>query len=135
MALIKTNSTAYHPQTDGQTEVVNKSIEDYLRHFGDENQTDWDTLLPYASFAFNNSVHESTGYSPFHLNYGHHPNLPTTWEVYKTVREDSKVQVRGKCPSADKHLSGSKRPFRLPDARLSLLSKDKKLMRMKIGAK
>ncbi len=49
-----------HTQTDGQTEVVNKSIEDYLRHFGDENQTDWDTLLPYASFAFNNSLHEST---------------------------------------------------------------------------
>jgi hypothetical protein len=91
----QTNYTAYHPQTDGQTEVVNKSIEDYLRHFGDENQTDWDTLLPYASFAFNNSVHESTGYSPFHLNYGHHPNLPTTWKLYKTVREDSKVQVRG----------------------------------------
>ena len=52
------------------------------------------------------------------MNYGHHPNFPTTWEVYKTVREDSKVQVRGKCPSADKHLSGSKRPFRLPDVRL-----------------
>jgi hypothetical protein len=54
----QTNSTAYHPQTDGQTEVVNKSIKDYLRHFGDENKTDWDTLLPFASFAFNNSVHE-----------------------------------------------------------------------------
>jgi hypothetical protein len=101
----QTNSTAYHPQTDGQTEVVNKSIEDYLRHFGDENQSDWDTLLPYASFAFNNSVHESTGYSPFHLNYGHHPNLPTTWEVYKNVHEESKVQVRGKCPGAEKYFS------------------------------
>jgi hypothetical protein len=85
--------------------MVNKSIEDYLRHFGDKNQTDWDTLLPYASFAFNNSVHESTGYSPFHLNYGHHPNLPTTWEVYKAVREDSKVQVRGKCPGAEKYFT------------------------------
>jgi hypothetical protein len=49
----QTNSTAYHPQTDGQTEVY-KSIEDYLRHFGDENQTDWDNLLPFASFAFIN---------------------------------------------------------------------------------
>jgi hypothetical protein len=97
----QTNSTAYHPQTDGQTEVVNKSIEDYLRHFGDENQSDWDTLLPFASFAFNNSVHESTGYTPFHLNHGHHPNLPTTWEVYKSVQSDKEMPARGKCPGAE----------------------------------
>jgi hypothetical protein len=38
--------------------------------YENENQTDWDTLLPFASFSFNNSVHESTGYSHFHLNYG-----------------------------------------------------------------
>jgi hypothetical protein len=50
----QSNSTAYHPQTDGQTEVLNKSIEDFLRHSGDKNQSEWDTLLPFASFAFNN---------------------------------------------------------------------------------
>jgi hypothetical protein len=85
--------------------VVNKSIEDYLRQFGDENQTDWDTLLPFASFAFNNSVHESTRYTLFYLNYGHHLNLPTTWEVYKTVQSqsDKYMPVRGKCPRADKY--------------------------------
>jgi hypothetical protein len=83
--------------------VVNKSIEDFLRHFGDENQSDWDTLLPFASFAFNNSVHESTGCTPFHLNYGHLPNLTTTWEVYKKVQTDKDLPARGKCPGADKY--------------------------------
>jgi hypothetical protein len=38
-------STAFYPQTDGQSEVVNKSNRDYLRHFGADNQDDWDQLL------------------------------------------------------------------------------------------
>jgi hypothetical protein len=37
------------------------------------------------------------------LNYGHHPHLPTTWEVYKTVQSDNEMPVRGKCPGADKY--------------------------------
>ena len=38
------------------------------------------------------------------MNYGHHPNLPTTWEVYKTVRADNEMPVRGKCPGADEYI-------------------------------
>jgi hypothetical protein len=103
------NSTAYHPQTDGQTEVVNKSIEDFLRHFGDENQTDWDKLLVFAEFAYNNSKHESTGSTPFELNYGYHPHLPTSWGVFKNAysdeeqpQSDVETSFSGKCPGADK---------------------------------
>jgi hypothetical protein len=47
-------STSYHPQTNGKTEVVNKSIENFLRHLGAENQDDWDKLLIFAEFAYNN---------------------------------------------------------------------------------
>jgi hypothetical protein len=92
-------SSAYHPETDGQTEVVNKSIEDFLRHFGAENQNDWDKLLVFAEFAYNNSKHESTGFSPFRLNYGFDPSLPTSWEVFKDKHPES--PIRGKCPGAD----------------------------------
>lgn len=71
-------STAYHPQTDGQTERVNRVLEDMLRMYVSASQTDWDTKLSCAEFAINNADHESTGTTPFMLNYGHHPYLPVT---------------------------------------------------------
>lgn len=70
----KTNlSTAFHPQTDGQTERLNQEVEKYLRIFIDERQTDWADWLPMAEFALNNRKNRSTGYSPFFLNHGRHP--------------------------------------------------------------
>jgi transposase InsO family protein len=58
-------STAYHPQTDGQTERVNREVEKYLRMFTNHQQDDWVDWLPIAEFAFNNTVHEATGQTPF----------------------------------------------------------------------
>ena len=73
-------STAYHPQTDGQTERVNKVLEDMLRHYvGQLDHTDWDQCLAAAEFAINNSFHESIGTTPFRLNCGRDPRLPLAW--------------------------------------------------------
>ena len=69
-------STAYHPQTDGQTERVNRVMEEALRSFVGANQLDWDRCLPSLQFAYNTSVHSSTGQTPFYLNYGRHPTVP-----------------------------------------------------------
>ena len=66
-------STAYHPQTDGQTERVNQILEQYLRVFTSYNQDDWSSLLSQASFAYNNSLHSSTKYTPFYANFGYNP--------------------------------------------------------------
>jgi transposase InsO family protein len=66
-------STAFHPQTDGQTERLNQTIEAYLRSFVNYEQDDWVNLLPMAEFAYNNSVTTATGLSPFYANYGFHP--------------------------------------------------------------
>ena len=66
-------STAFHPQTDGQTERLNQTIEAYLRAFVSREQDDWVTLLPMAEFAYNNSVTMGNGISPFYANYGLHP--------------------------------------------------------------
>uniref|UniRef100_A0A8C5QE97 Gypsy retrotransposon integrase-like protein 1 n=1 Tax=Leptobrachium leishanense TaxID=445787 RepID=A0A8C5QE97_9ANUR len=68
-------STAYHPQTNGQTERTNGTLEQYLRCFVSHPQDDWYDLLPTAEFAYNNQVHRSTCQSPFHLNYGQPPTM------------------------------------------------------------
>ena len=66
-------STAFHPQTDGQTERLNQTIEAYLRAFVQHEQDDWVSLLPMAEFAYNNSVTAGNGMTPFYANYGFHP--------------------------------------------------------------
>lgn len=66
-------STAYHPQTDGQTERMNQEVESYLRIFINHRQDDWSNWLPLAAFAYRNRVHAATKLSPFFMNHGHHP--------------------------------------------------------------
>jgi len=68
-------STAFHPQSDGQTERVNQVLEQYLRIFCDYQQDNWVELLPLAEFAYNNAKHASTQVSPFMANYGRHPRM------------------------------------------------------------
>ncbi|KAI0992817.1 hypothetical protein K3495_g15367, partial [Podosphaera aphanis] len=68
-------STAYHPETDGQTENANAFLEQYLRHYINFAQNDWNEWLPIAEFAANNAVNASTSMSPFFANKGFHPRL------------------------------------------------------------
>jgi len=65
-------STAYHPQTNGQTEQVNQELEQYLWIFVGERQDDWLPLLPLAEFSYNNHIHSSTQQTPFLLDTGQH---------------------------------------------------------------
>jgi hypothetical protein len=66
-------SFSYHPQTDRQTKVVNKSLGDLLRSLVIEHHSSWDNILPQAEFAYNDSMNRSTGKSPFYIIYGMHP--------------------------------------------------------------
>jgi hypothetical protein len=68
-------STAYHPQTDGQTECVNQELEQFIRIFTSYKQDDWDELLPAAEFAYNNHVHSSTQQVPFMTDTGRLPRM------------------------------------------------------------
>ena len=69
-------STAFHPQTDGQTERTNRTLETFLRHYVNHQHDDWDTLLTAAEFAYNNSVHASTRLTPFELAHGRKVTVP-----------------------------------------------------------
>lgn len=68
-------STAYHPETDGQTENANSFLEQYLRQYVSFAQDDWDEWLPLAEFAARNVINDSTGMSPFFANAGYHPRM------------------------------------------------------------
>lgn len=68
-------SSAYHPETDGQTERVNQILENYLRNFVSHRQDDWVELLSQAEFSYNNHVSSTTGQSPFYLWYGEDPHF------------------------------------------------------------
>jgi hypothetical protein len=74
-------STAFHPQTDGQSERANRTLEEFLRHFICPRQDDWDDFLDLAEFAVNDAVNPSTGYSPFFLAYGQNPISPVDLAV------------------------------------------------------
>ena len=66
-------SSAYHPQTDGQTEVVNKCLETYLRCFASEKQHQWAQWLPLAEWWYNTTYHTATRMTPFEAVYGQKP--------------------------------------------------------------
>ena len=73
-------STAYHPQTDGQTERTNQTMEDMLRACVLDFGKDWEKSLPLCEFAYNNSYHSSIGMAPFEALYGRKCKTPICWE-------------------------------------------------------
>jgi len=68
--------TAFHPQTDGQTEVVNRSLGNLLRCLVGEHLRNWDLTLPTTEFAYNSLCNRSIGMSPFEVVYGYKPRKP-----------------------------------------------------------
>ncbi|KAJ9525336.1 hypothetical protein QJQ45_003286 [Haematococcus lacustris] len=88
---MKTNmSTAYRPQSDGQTERYNRVLEEMLRHYISPTQIDWPDHLALAEFAVNNSWQESIHSTPFFLNTGQSPVTPGLRDL----------PDGGRCPSA-----------------------------------
>ncbi|UYV80895.1 K02A2.6-like, partial [Cordylochernes scorpioides] len=81
-------TTAYHPQTNGLTERLNKTIADMLSMYVDVNQKDWDRILPFVTFAYNTAKQESTGFIPFFLVHGREAETPLDVLFPKLLPED-----------------------------------------------
>jgi hypothetical protein len=104
-------STAYHPQSDGQTERVNRVLEDMLRHYVSPQQDDWDVHLAFAEYAINNSYQESIRNTPFWLNDGRNPHTPLSWWLNIPSRvpavEDFVKQLKDNLQSAKEALQAA----------------------------
>ena len=113
--------TAFHSQTDGQTERVNQELEQYLRMFIDHRQEQWPEWLGTAEFVYNNKVHSSTRMSPFKANYGQNPRMGFKGrkkgryaraekfiEKMKKIQEEAKA-VLGKAQADMKKYANKKR--------------------------
>jgi hypothetical protein len=90
-------STANHPETDGRSERTNRTLEDILRAYVSPFHNDWDDRLAIAEFAINDSVHASTGVTPFFASTGFHPRVPLAFisqPVHKVGPENLKVFTR-----------------------------------------
>jgi hypothetical protein len=74
-------STTYHPETDGKTKRVNQVMEDMLRMYVMDNQTQWDKYLPLVEFAYNNSFHSSIGMPLYEALYGRPCRMPMSWDI------------------------------------------------------
>ncbi|SOV05792.1 uncharacterized protein UDID_18521 [Ustilago sp. UG-2017a] len=94
-------STAYHPQTDGQTKRVNQVVEQYLRMYCNYEQNDWAGLLNTAAFVYNNTVHNSISVSPFFACYGWnpkaHPDIPQHLGVNNPERSEYLFDGKERC--------------------------------------
>ena len=105
-------STAFHPQTDGQTERLNRTLEEMLKAYVTYKQDQWDEYLPAAEFAYNNSKQASTGFTPFELDCRQHPNTPIAmtqpsqvpaaddfvnhWNAIMKIAKDSLMEAQDK---------------------------------------
>ena len=85
-------STANHPQTDGQTERTNRTLEQYLRIFTRYKPAQWSTYITLAEIAYNNSTHTSTGFSPYYLTYQRHINLPLDFAITDIHSKNAAVE-------------------------------------------
>ncbi len=110
--------TAYHPQMDGQTEKMNRVLEDMLRHYVNPRQDNWDDLLAPLEFAVNNAYNERIQDTPSYLNNGRYPRLPNDLNLATKPSKD-KAAV-GFVRNIEKSIAGQKSACKLHNGRRSM---------------
>ena len=86
-------STTFHPQTDGLTEVINRTMEQLLRGYCAKHPNLWDEQLHYVHHAYNHAIHSSTQRSPFETCFGYLPKSPLDFVFGNDYVENGKVDA------------------------------------------
>ena len=106
----KLRTSPYHPQTDGQVERLNRTLKGILPAYVNKDHNDWDVRLPLALFAYRNSVHSSSGVSPFRAVYGREANTPLV--LIGTQVEAKDKFISNYCDELEKTLNDVQRVVR-----------------------
>lgn len=88
----KLRTSPLHPQANGRTERVYRTIGEMLSHYVNQQGTDWDTYLPYVLAAYNSQTHDSTGLTPYEIVYGR--KMPSPFEIIKPRKGKNGEAVR-----------------------------------------
>ncbi len=126
-------STSRHPQTDGASEIMNRMIENYLRCYVSYHQDDWDDLLASAEFAYNSSVTEDLGCSPFELDIGWKPKTVLDFISKSEVNVQSLDELKSKLKTS---MEDAQFSYKLAKSRQSAESSQKyKAPNYQVGSK
>ena len=114
LGIAVTRTSAHHPEGNGQVKHFNHTLQSVLAKTVDANQDTWDSQLPKALFAYRTAVHETTGFTPFHLTFARSPQLPVdvmlgrvlpaTLRSYPQFVQDAHKQMAASCNIAQQHL-------------------------------
>ena len=119
LQLDRTRTTAFHPQTNAVIERTNRALLNMLAKTTDKNQRNWSELLPYVMLAYRTFVHESTGYTPYFLLFGHEATLPidlqfpppsdSTWTNYPEYVAETRFRFQTAYEQARQYLTGQQK--------------------------
>jgi hypothetical protein len=99
----KLQTTAFRPESNGGLERSHRVLAEYLRHYVNEDQTNWDEWVPYAMYVYNTTIHSATGYTPFELVYGYKSTLPSTFHETPNPQynyDDYTMELKSRLQSA-----------------------------------
>jgi hypothetical protein len=96
-----TKSTTFHPQTDGQTEVVNQMIVHILHMYNSKHPRTWDESLPYVQHSYNRALHSSTSHNPFQVGLGFQPLCPIDIAMPFVATQEYSAHVQSEADNAN----------------------------------
>jgi hypothetical protein len=96
-----TKSTSFHPQTDGQTKVVNQMIVHILRMYNSKHPRTWDESLPYVQHSYNRALHSSTSHNPFQVGLGFQPLCPIDIAMPFVATQEDSTHVQSEADKAN----------------------------------
>ena len=99
----KIQSTAFHPQSQGGLECSHRVLAEYLCHYVSEDQANWDSWVPFATYVYNTTQHSATGYTPFELLFGHPSTLPSALQKPPDPQynyDDYVLELKGRLQTA-----------------------------------